>query len=89
MKSKPITELRYGRVRAAVWQNQGKSGGSYKSVSFSRLYKTEDCKWADSTSFSKQDLLVLAQLAEKVFATLCEDSGDDLGSDDQETGDRQ
>lgn len=88
MSQKPIKELRFGKVRAAIWQNETK-GGIFHSVTFSRLYKTEAGKWADSTSFNRQDLLVIAKLAEKAFTTLHENLGDDGSTEEQEAGDKQ
>lgn len=84
MSQKPITELRYGKVRAAIWRNETKAG-IFHSVTFSRLYKTEQGKWADSNSFNRQDLLVLAKLAEKAFVTLNES----LGEEEEDASDKQ
>jgi hypothetical protein len=84
--SKPVKELRLGRVRAAIWQNDTKAGLRH-GVTFSRLYRTEDAKWANSTTFDRQDLLVLAQLAEKAFATLHGEFGEDSASEEPEAAD--
>lgn len=49
--NKPVHEIRLGRIRAAVWVNEGAKVVMY-SVTFSRLYKDEASdQWADSTSF--------------------------------------
>lgn len=85
MKTKPIANVRLGRIRAAIWQNETKVGIRY-SVTFSRLYKAEDGKWADSTSFNRDDLLILAQVAELAFTTLHQNLGDDSGTDEAEAG---
>ena len=51
-KSKPIHEIRLGRIRAAIWENETKNGSRH-NVSFSRLYKDGD-QWKDSTSFGSR-----------------------------------
>ncbi len=58
---KPIHEIRLGRIKAAVWENETDSGIRY-GVTLTRLYKTEKDEWKDSTSFGRDDL----PLVEKV-----------------------
>jgi hypothetical protein len=74
----PIKKLEAGRVVAAIWQNETKAGIQY-SVTFKRRYRKEDGKWADSTSFGRNDLLVVAELARQAFTTLISDLADDSG----------
>ena len=38
-KNKPVHEIRLGRIRAAVWQNETEAGARH-SVTFTRLYKS-------------------------------------------------
>ena len=53
---------------AAIWQNETKAGLRY-GVTFSRLYRTEDGKWANSTTFDRQDLLAeMSAVADEVFS---------------------
>ena len=61
-KTKPINEIRLGRVRAAIWENTG-SNGTWHKVTFSRLFKDKDNKWQNTDSFGKDDLLLLAEVA--------------------------
>jgi hypothetical protein len=68
-KAKPIHEMRIGRVRAAVWENTTEKG-TYPTVTFSKLYMDKDQKWRDSTSFAKEDLLLLAELARQTAGIL-------------------
>ena len=42
-KSKPVHEVRLGRVRAAIWENET-SNGARHNVTFSRLYRDEQGK---------------------------------------------
>ena len=62
--NKPVHEVRLGRVRAAVWENASAKGVMH-SVTFSRLYKDDATgQWADSASFGRDDLLLLAKVAD-------------------------
>lgn len=62
MPNKPCHEIRMGRIRAAIWENDTQNGTRH-NVTLSRLYKDGD-QWKDSTSFGRDDLLVLAKVAE-------------------------
>ena len=42
-KKKPIHEIRLGRVRAAIWENET-SNGTRHNVTFSRLYRDPKTK---------------------------------------------
>ena len=73
---KPIDEVRIGRVKAAIWQNvvqtdRGESFTRY-GVTFERLYRTRDGQWRGTGSFDKDDLLLLAKVAEAAFARINE-----------------
>jgi hypothetical protein len=66
MATKPIHEIRIGRIRAAIWKNAGENGTRY-TTSFSRLYKDGD-NWRDASSFDRDDLLVVAKVADAVHS---------------------
>lgn len=62
-KRKPIHEIRLGKVRAAIWEN-GTDGDRVRyAVTFSRLYKDGE-QWCDSSSFGRQELLLLQKVAD-------------------------
>ena len=63
-KPRPVHEVRLGRIRAAVWENETPSGKRH-NVTFSRLYKDGE-QWKDSTSFGRDDLPLLAKVADEV-----------------------
>jgi hypothetical protein len=67
-KTKPTSELRIGKIKAAIWGNETENGIRY-SVTFSRLYKDGD-SWKRSESFGREDLLVLAKIANEVHSVL-------------------
>ena len=61
-KKRPVHEVRLGRIRAAIWMNKTDSG-VFHNVTFARLYKDGD-DWKDSTSFNRDDLPLLAKVAD-------------------------
>ena len=67
---KPISEVRIGRVKAAIWPNETE-GRTRHNVTFSRLYKDGD-EWKSTQSFSRNDLLVLAKVADLAHSRIFE-----------------
>ena len=63
-KEKPIHEVRLGAIKAAIWKNDTANGVRY-NVALSRIYKDrEDNQWKSTDSFGRDDLLVLAKVAD-------------------------
>jgi hypothetical protein len=60
--NRPAHEVRLGRIKAVVWRNQSESGPWF-SVVISRLYK-EGNDWRQSDSFSRDDLPLVAKVAD-------------------------
>jgi hypothetical protein len=71
-KQPPVVEIRLGRVRAAIWENQKKDGGSDLSVTFGRLYKDDEDQWQDASSFRRDDLPALCEVAHTAWIKLYE-----------------
>lgn len=71
-KKKPVHEVRLGRIRAAIWENETEQG-TVHNVTLSRLYKDGD-EWKDSTSFGRDDLLLLAKVADLAHTWVYEQS---------------
>lgn len=79
-KNKPIGQQRIGRLKATIWSNETKNGPLY-NVTFSRTYRVDvaddqkkkgDNGWRDTTSFGRDDLLLLAKLADRVHTEITE-----------------
>jgi len=70
-KQKPISEVRIGSIKAAIWQNNTDSGARF-NVTFQRLYRDEQNKWHSTDSFGRDDLLVLARVAQRAFDSIHE-----------------
>ena len=69
--NKPVEEVRIGSVKAAIWRNEGQQG-AYFTVTFQRLYRTENGQWQSTAGFGQADLLVLAKVADAAHTRLLE-----------------
>lgn len=63
MSQQPVHEIRLGRIRAAVWVNKTEHGVRH-NVILSRLYKDDQDQWQDSISFGREDLPLVAKVAD-------------------------
>jgi hypothetical protein len=79
-KNKPVHEIRMGRVRAAIWQNETEAGVRH-NVTFTRLYKDGE-QWKDSTSFGRDDLPLLEKLAAAAHIWLYEGAAEPRPSEE-------
>jgi len=84
-KNTPIAEVRIGLVVASIWQNDTDSGTRY-NVTFSKRYRDAEGQWKTTHSFGRNDLLVLAKVADQAHSQIVElDQGEDTnGGDDDE-----
>jgi hypothetical protein len=64
-KQKPVQSFRLGSVKAAVWANKTDEGKTFFNVTFARGYKDEKGEWHDSDSFGRDDLPLLAKVADQ------------------------
>ena len=85
-KVKPVREFRIGRIKAAVWANETDNGIRH-NVTFSRLYVSDGGEWRDSTSFGRDDLPLLAKVADRVHSWIFEQTQEQNGSQRQESND--
>ncbi len=60
----PVHEVRLGRIKGLVWENDTQNGTRY-SVTISRLYKDDD-NWHESNSFDRDDLPLVAKVADSL-----------------------
>ena len=68
--SKPVHEIRFGLIKAAIWHNMTRSGERY-NVTLTRLYRNGDL-WKESTHFGRDDLLVAAKVLDLAHTWICE-----------------
>jgi len=57
--SKPVHEIHYGAIKAAIWKNQTEHGVRH-NVTLTRLYRKDD-QWKTTDSLGRDDLLVAAK----------------------------
>jgi hypothetical protein len=65
--TKPAHTLRLGLLQAAIWSNAGPHGPFF-NVTFERRYRDAKEEWQSSNSFSRDDLLLLAKLADQAHS---------------------
>lgn len=66
--NRPVHEIRMGGVKASIWQNETRSGGCFFAASFHTLYRDTEGVWKRSSSFGREDLLLLAKVANEVHS---------------------
>jgi hypothetical protein len=66
----PVKTFRLGRVKAAVWENEGEQ--KFYSVTFARTYVDDDNKYHDTDSFGRDDLPLVAKLADQAHTFIFE-----------------
>lgn len=69
-KKRPVHEVRMGRIKAAIWENESDNGTFY-NVAISRLYKDGN-DWKDSTSFGREDLPLVGKVADTAHTWIYE-----------------
>ena len=69
--NKPIHQVRIGRIKAAVFDN---GEDAPRKVQFTALYKDGET-WKGSSSFTREDLPLLAKVADQVHTYLYEQNG--------------
>jgi hypothetical protein len=69
----PVQTFRLGRIKAAVWENEADAKKFY-NVTFARTYTGDDKQPHDTDSFGRDDLPLVAKLADQahtfIFARL-------------------
>lgn len=59
---RPAHEIRLAGIKAAIWRNDTEAGVRF-NVTFERLYRDAET-WKSSASFGRDDLLLLAKVAD-------------------------
>jgi len=66
----PADRVRLGRIEAAIWENQGEKGPIF-SVTIKRRYRVKD-EWKATPSMGRDDLLLLAKVADLAHSRILE-----------------
>ncbi len=71
MATKPVHEIRLGRVKAAIWENEAGDTTRFNTT-FVKLYRVKEVQraafdngWRETGSFSRDDLPLLAKVADQ------------------------
>lgn len=75
MSKKPIHEIRFGLIKASIWENSTKNGVRF-SISVCRLFKDGDT-WRESTRYGRDDLPLLAKVADQAHTWIFEQRKED------------
>ncbi len=68
----PVDHVRLGTISAAIWANDTETGVRY-GVTFERLYRDPSSgAWKSSATFNRDDLLVIAKVADLVHSRIHE-----------------
>ncbi|HEY4310850.1 MAG TPA: hypothetical protein VGN12_15475 [Pirellulales bacterium] len=71
-KTRPVHEIRLGRIKAAIWVNDTQTGIRH-NVTISRIYKDGD-EWKTSDSFGRDDLPLVAKVSDMAHSWIFEQS---------------
>ena len=61
-KARPVSEIRLGNIRAAIWRNEAENGPWF-NVTFERTYRKGE-EFRSAQSFGRADLLTVAKVAD-------------------------
>ena len=67
----PVKNLRLGRIKAAVWENEADQKKFY-NVTFARTYMDDARNFHDTDSFGRDDLPLVAKLADQAHTFIFE-----------------
>jgi len=68
---RPNATVRIGTVKAAIWGNEAGERTRY-NVTFSKRYRDAEGQWKTTHSFGRNDLLVLAKVADQAHSRIVE-----------------
>lgn len=61
-KARPVHEVRLGRIKAAIWENETQTGVRH-NVTLQRIYRDGE-QWKTSDSFGRDDLPLVAKVVD-------------------------
>lgn len=76
-KPQPYARIRLGVIHAAIWRNVNEQNRVNYSVSLEKRYTDADGEWKSTTSFQRDDLLILEKAASLAFERIHEAQAND------------
>ncbi|MEK6972695.1 MAG: hypothetical protein AABW72_01480 [archaeon] len=67
---KPVVKYSIGVINVAVWENEGKEGTKFNTVTINRRYKDKDETWKSSNSLRVNDIPKAIMVLNKAYETL-------------------
>ena len=68
MQNEPVKKFRIGAVTATIWKNEAE-GRSFYNTTILRSYRDKETEeWKETSSYAHDDLLNVAQVAERAEA---------------------
>ncbi len=80
--TKPVHEIRMGRIKAAIWENETQNGTRH-NVTCQRIYKDDSGEWKASDSFGREDLPLLAKVVDQAHTWIYQQAGNADGPKDR------
>ena len=69
-KARPVHEVRFGRIKAAIWENITQTGVRH-NVTLQRIYRDGE-EWKTSDSFGRDDLPLVAKAVDRAHSWIFE-----------------
>ncbi len=79
-KQRPAQTIRQGRLKVTIWRQESDKGPWY-SVVPSRTYRDQSEQWQSSSSFGRDDLLLLAKLLDQAHTWICRELAKNAASE--------
>jgi hypothetical protein len=67
---RPEASVGFGAIQAAVWKNTSQEGHTRFNVTLERRYVDGQGDWHSSSSFGRDDLLTLGEVAREAYRTV-------------------
>jgi len=67
----PVDRVRIGSITATIWKNPTPKGARYNTT-LQRAYRDKEGNWDNTDSFRRDDLLVLAKVANEAHSRIHE-----------------
>ena len=77
-KARPVHEVRFGRIKAAIWENDSQNGTRH-NVTLQRLYVDDAGQWQSSTSFGRDDLPLVGKVVDLAHSWIYEHAHENRG----------
>ena len=80
--NKPVHEVRLGRIKAAIWENETANGVRH-NVTFQRIYRDGE-QWKTSDSFGRDDLPLVIKVSDLAHSWIYQHPQSSNGQERQE-----